>query len=445
MKYSSIVIIMALSACSACKKMVGIDPPPNQLTPDKVFKDSSSVVAATANMYTLLGSADANFLRNAGTYTDELVTTTNTETATEFSNGSLTVTNTIVLSVWQNLYATIYKANAIIEGLKSPTGISSPLKNQCLGEAKFVRAYCLYLLVNIYGDVPLVTTTDVTINAKIAKSPANSVMAQVIADLNDGVQLMAGSYPFSGEKVEANKWAAAALLAKAYLYVKDYANAELQASSVINSGSYSLLDDLNSVFTANNDEAILQLWNATGSTSLCLVPASGAPAYQVSPRLLAAFEQNDLRETAWVNTTVVSGTTYSYPYKYKQRSPVAGPLAEYNMYLRLAETYLVRAEARAQQGDLTGAAADVNTIRNRAGLPNTTAATQADLLTAILHERQVELFYEGGNRFFDLKRSGTINAVMQPLKPFWKVTAQLFPIPQAEVLSDPNLVQNPGY
>lgn len=445
MKYSSIVIIMALSACSACKKMVGIDPPPNQLTPDKVFKDSSSIVAATANMYTLLGSADANFLRNAGTYTDELVTTTITGTATEFSNGSLTVTNTSVLSIWQNLYATIYKANAIIEGLKTSTGISSSLKNQCLGEAKFVRAYCLYLLVNIYGDVPLVTTTDVTINSRIAKSPANSVMAQVIADLNDGAQLMADTYPFSGEKVEANKWAAVALLAKAHLYVKDYANAELQASSVINSGNYTLLDDLNSVFTANNDEAILQLWNATGATSLCLVPASGVPSYQVSPQLLAAFEPDDLRETAWVNSTIVSSTTYYYPYKYKQRSPVAGPTAEYSMYLRLAEIYLVRAEARAQRQDLTSAAADLNTIRNRAGLADTKAATQADLLSAIFHERQVELFYEGCNRFFDLKRSGTIGAVIQPLKPFWKPTAQLFPIPQAEVLSDPNLIQNPGY
>ncbi|MBS1519858.1 MAG: RagB/SusD family nutrient uptake outer membrane protein [Bacteroidetes bacterium] len=445
MKYSSIAIILILSACTACKKVVGIDPPPNQLTPDKVFKDSSSVVAATANMYTLLGTVDANFLRNAGTYTDELVTTTSTGTATEFSNGSLTVTNSSVLSVWQNLYATIYKANAAIDGLKSSTGISSTLKDQCLGEAKFVRAYCFYLLVNIYGDVPLVTTTNVTVNTKMAKSPVNTVIAQVIADLNDSAGLMADSYPFSGEKVEANKWAGAALLAKAYLYVKDFPNAELQASSVINSGTYTLLDDLNGVFAVNNDEAILQLWNATGATSLCLVPTSGVPAYQVSPQLLAAFEPGDLRETAWVNSTAVSGTIYYYPYKYKQRSPAAGPLAEYSMYLRLAEIYLVRAEARAQQGDLTGAAADLNMIRNRAGLSNTTAATQADLLAAIMHERQVELFYEGGNRFFDLKRSGTINAVIQPLKPFWKPTAQLFPIPQAEVLSDPNLVQNPGY
>lgn len=445
MKYSSIAIILIFSACTACKKVTGIDPPPNQLTPDKVFKDSSSVVAATANMYTLLATADANFLRNVGTYTDELVTTTSTGTATEFSNGSLTVTNSSVLSVWQNLYATIYKANAVIAGLNASMGISSTIKDQCLGEAKFVRAYCLYLLVNIYGDVPLPTTTDVTINSKLAKSPANSVMAQVIADLNDGARLMADSYPFSGEKVEPNKWAAQALLAKAYLYEKDYADAELQASSVINSGNYRLLDDISSVFTANNDEAIWQLWNATGSTSLCLVPASGVPAYQVSPELLAAFEPGDLRETAWVNTTVVAGKTYHYPYKYKQRSPAAGPLAEYSMYLRLAEIYLVRAEARAQQQDLTGAAADLNTIRSRAGLSNTTAVTQTDLLTAILHERQTELFYEGGNRFFDLKRSTTIGAVMQPLKPFWKPTAQLFPIPQAEVLSDPNLTQNPGY
>ena len=117
------------------------------------------------------------------------------------------------------------------------------------------------------------------------------------------------------------------------------------------------------------------------------------------------------------------------------------------MVLRLAEQYLIRAEARAEQNNLTGAVADLNIIRNRAGLPNTTAVTQGDILTAIMHERQVELFSEWGHRFFDLKRTGQANTVLGAIasKQPWNTNQLLYPIPVSETTNDAFLQQNPGY
>lgn len=116
------------------------------------------------------------------------------------------------------------------------------------------------------------------------------------------------------------------------------------------------------------------------------------------------------------------------------------------MVFRLAEQYLIRAEARAQQGDATGAKADINAIRNRAGLPDTDADGQASILAAIEHERRIEFFTEWGHRWFDLKRTGRADAVLSPIKPNWQSTDVLFPIPLQEIENNPNLLpQNAGY
>ncbi|HEY4197911.1 MAG TPA: RagB/SusD family nutrient uptake outer membrane protein, partial [Mucilaginibacter sp.] len=124
-------------------------------------------------------------------------------------------------------------------------------------------------------------------------------------------------------------------------------------------------------------------------------------------------------------------------------------VTEYVMVLRLGEQYLIRSEARAQQGNFTGAQADLDTIRQRAGLASTTASDKAGLLAAILHERQVELFTEWGHRWLDLKRTATINATMDTVcrqkGGTWDSHWQLYPVSAYEIKTDPNLSQTPGY
>lgn len=130
----------------------------------------------------------------------------------------------------------------------------------------------------------------------------------------------------------------------------------------------------------------------------------------------------------------------------------SGTVTEYTMVERLGEQYLIRAEAETHLNQLTNAANDINTIRSRAGLGGTAAATQIDLFTAILHERQVELFTEWGHRWFDLIRMGAVDTVMGPpgnvtkfKQGAWVATDTLYPISQSELDLNPNLSQNAGY
>ena len=118
---------------------------------------------------------------------------------------------------------------------------------------------------------------------------------------------------------------------------------------------------------------------------------------------------------------------------------------------RLAEQYLIRAEAEAESSDPTDAVSDLNIIRARAGLsPSsvTPSSQKSDILAAIMHERQVELFCEWGNRLFDLKRTNTVQSILATEKggPWLQDNhAALYPIPAGELILDHNLTQNPGY
>jgi hypothetical protein len=248
-------------------------------------------------------------------------------------------------------------------------------------------------------------------------------------------------------------------LARAYLYNEDWANAEKQASELIaNSASFSLstMDQAFLRAGLNNNEAIWQLQtvvNYPGSfdASVFIIPSTG-PSEQnpviLSNDLLHSFENGDLRKTNWVSSVKVDTTTYYYPYKFKVQEVDAGT-SEYKMMFRLAEQYLIRAEARVQLGEPDGAD-DLNKIRTRAGLPNYSGSTDKNsLLTAILHERQVELFSEWGHRWLDLKRTKTIDAVMTPAcvrkGGIWASYKQLYPVPILDIQKDPNLTQNTGY
>ena len=115
------------------------------------------------------------------------------------------------------------------------------------------------------------------------------------------------------------------------------------------------------------------------------------------------------------------------------------------MVFRLGEQYLIHAEAAAELGNLGTALSDLNTVRARAGLGASTAATQADLLTAIMHERQVELFTEWGNRWFDLNRTGTAGTVLNAEKGGFQPYMALYPVPFSQIQVNILLSQNPGY
>jgi hypothetical protein len=165
----------------------------------------------------------------------------------------------------------------------------------------------------------------------------------------------------------------------------------------------------------------------------------------LSAALINDFELGDQRKEQWVKSVSNGTETWFHTNKYKEKSSTSGSV-EYSILFRLAEQYLIRAEARVQQGDLIGAKEDLNKIRITAGLAETTASSQQDILSAILKENRVEFFTELGHRFFDLKRANKLNEVLTPIKPGWTSTDNLMPLPESELSLNPNLKpQNPGY
>jgi hypothetical protein len=241
---------------------------------------------------------------------------------------------------------------------------------------------------------------------------------------------------------------ATAMLARVYFYQQNWEAAESEATVVINSGSYSLETDINKVFLNNSNETIWQISLAGTSTPATImgsefIPASTTPKFVLYDTLANTFESGDQRKVDWTSAITYQSKTYYYPYKYKLRTATAGN--EYPVMIRLAEMYLIRAEARANQNNVSGAQSDLNAVRNRAGLPNTTASTRVELLAALEHERWVELFTEFGDRWFNLKRLNKATAVLSLIKPAWKPFQQLYPIPSQDMQANPNLVDNAGY
>lgn len=179
-----------------------------------------------------------------------------------------------------------------------------------------------------------------------------------------------------------------------------------------------------------------------------IITAIPTQGYALSNNLLKAFEVGDLRRSRWVGSITSNDklTTLYFAHKYKQTINTTTQSLEYSIILRLAEQYLIRAEARAHLGNITAAQGDINKLRNRAGLGDTDASTKDGLLDAVFHERQVELFTEHGHRWFDINRFDKANETLSPIKPNWKSTNVLLPIPGNDLEMNPNLKpQNLGY
>jgi hypothetical protein len=451
----SVLVMLIMVGIVSCKKLIEIPSNPiTQIPQSGVFADSADIMSSIAGIYANLkipggGTNIFNGMltTNMGLAADELTFTS----VSTFQSNTYTATDGTVGSLWSSPYANLYQVNVCLEGISSTKAISNSLKQSLLAELKVLRALNYFYLVNLFGDVPRVTTTDYKVNQIMPRSPVDSIYKQIVTDLTDARKVLKARYPSAGH-ARPNVYTADALLARVYLYRGQYAEAESMASKVIDSaGLYSLVP-INNVFLDGSNEAIWQLpavgtsYQTNEAYSLIPFSAYSAPSYQVTSYLLNSFEQNDQRKTTWTKTSTVSGKTYYYVNKYKNRSSTATPIEGYVCF-RLAEQYLIRAEARAQQGGtkLAGAITDLNAIRTRAGLGITTATTQTDLLSAIIRERRVELFAEWGHRWFDLKRTGTIDAVLAPIKPGWLSSDATLPVPNNEIKNDPFLKQNTGY
>ena len=455
----TLFFFICVTAGVNCKKFVQIDPPDSSLVTASVYTSEAKATAAISGIYSGIMASytgyapggTQSFTLLAGLSADELMNYSSNSSRNEFYKNALSSSNPTNYALWKITYQYIYQANAIIEGLTISNEIPESAKIKLSSEAKFVRAFLYFNLVNYWGDVPYINGTDYAQNTLAPRTPSAAVYGFIVADLLDAQAHLDADYPNS-ERVRPNKWAAASLLSRVYLFMQNWTAAETSASSVIAVSSlYTLPADVSEVFLKNSGETIWQL--------MPVVPGFNTPeAYNfilsakptniaLSDSLVTSFEAGDARMLNWIGSYSSGAGIWYYPYKYKIRT--GDMISEYSTVLRLAEQYLIRAEARCMQNKLTGAnsaESDVNTIRTRAGIGALSGLSKDQTLLAIEQERRHEFFTEWGHRWLDLKRTGRASTVLGAVKGSnWQSTDTLYPIPQKEILVDNQLSQNNGY
>lgn len=479
--------VILISICSVgCRKFVEIDTPADKISQENVFSSDPTAISVLTGIYSAMASGlygnsgvGADMAKYGGLLADELTLWDGADKDHfAYYSNSLTSnkTETTGGEIWHAYYKFIFSCNTAIYGLTVSNSLTPDVKKQLLGEAYFLRSWFYFYLVNLYGELPLALGIDPEVNRLLTRSSIQEVYRLIFEDLSKAMELLSEQYVDgrlkqydigTEERVRPTKWAAMALLARVNLYVGNYENAEAEASKVIANTALFNLSPLTNVFLKNNTETILQLqpslvgWNTEEGRifNLNAFPKGlsvGKPVF-LSSGILNAFEPGDQRRNKWVDGFVEGNDTIFFPAKYKigeQKPLVSSPemLTEYSIMLRLAEQYLIRAEARARQNNLVGAIADIDMVRGRANLTliadTNPDISPEDILNTILHERQVELFTEG-HRWLDLKRLNKADEVMSTVTPLkggsWETTDQLLPIPYMELQFGVNLTQNPGY
>ncbi|MBL1409009.1 RagB/SusD family nutrient uptake outer membrane protein [Sphingobacterium faecale] len=448
-----IIGICSLVLLQGCKDFLTVDLPKDQLNRANVFTDKSTAHTALNGMYGLTQQFGGGRMFTGGLtiypgmYADELYyfTASNRD---EFLESNLTQQNDGTLAAfWIEGYQYIYAANSCIEGALD-SNLDEGVKNTIIGEAYFMRSLVYYYLTELFGDVPLVLSTDYRKSGTMARAAKQDVVKKILTDLQDASHLLEAEYR-DGVKNSPNRYAVQALAARVALQNGEDQLAFDHADAIIRSDIYELESELSKVFLRESKETIFQLtrinqlFNTWESTFFVPANSSSSPAYVLQQDLVHSFAPTDKRRSAWIEGRLYSGEQLYHPTKYKARTTV---LTEDYVLFRLAEQYLIRAEAalRLDRPDL--AIVDLNKIRSRSGLEKLALDTLvADLWKLLLTERRQELFAELGYRWFDLKRLGKADEVLGALKPKWKSTAVHWMIPWSQIRKNPLLTQNEGY
>lgn len=358
----------------------------------------------------------------------------------EVDNNNMLPENGSSSNMWAIAYDGINVANNIISKVPIIEDMSSEEKNIALAELYFIRALNHFNLTRYYGAIPLRLAPTIGVNnLDSPRVEVADVYAQILTDLS----FAAENLPNSRSKIRGSKFAAKALMARVYLYQRNYQKAAAMAAEVINDGGYSLLSNYADVFTdEENAESIFEIYFSQLERNRIAeynFPKSlnGRREVEPSQDLLDAYEEGDERFEA----SLAFDANLAYAIKYDDLNLGADNF----IVIRLADMYLIRAEASAKgtTPDVNQIKADLNMIRSRAGLAGVSTNNIDQLINAIEKERRVEFAFEG-QRWFDLVRTGRAVDVLLNVT---SVNQTLFPIPfdELQTNNDPGMVQNPGY
>ncbi|MFX1706726.1 RagB/SusD family nutrient uptake outer membrane protein [Chitinophaga sp. CC14] len=465
---------------TGCNKMLDIKDPVNSITTNQVFQTDDQASIALNGLYSYLingGELEASSIGQPGNdlYSAGAITLAAGHSADELYHPSLsgedlyyveTAARITLLKLgystklWKSAYKGIFNANALIEGVKASTSkeFTEAYRKRVLGEALAVRAMGYFYLVNLFEKIPLALSIDYNDTQKLPSASPDVVYQQIINDLEEASGYLSENYDGNNtERIRINKWYVKGMLARSYLFTKNYEKAWQYANDVISQTGLFQLESLNNVFSRSSREVIFQL----KQINISQIRGNATPegfaltGRYLTPQLLNAFEAGDNRKTAW--TAVIPGGTYTpagfAPAKYKinaNNKVFGGDRSEYYVVMRLAEMYLIRAEANMLRGaaNKNSVIDDLNAIRKRAGLNNLPyTLTDQQVTDAIARERRIELFAEWGHRWLDLKRTNKATAVFSEIayKQPWSQHQLLYPIPPDEIRLDNQLSQNIGY
>lgn len=474
---TGLLFMVITSLTLACDDALDITPPAS-LTEDDFFKTPEDAAAALTAAYRPLLNT-GNYAKIIEAPTDDILIH-NTQ-GLWLDSWGIVATDPLIDEVWQSLYEGVFRANLVIQNVP-PIEMAEAAKERIVGEARLLRAFYYWQLTTLFGDVPLVTEADVTdvSNAMLPKREVSDIFASVIEDLRQAIDaLPAQSELGTADIGRVTSGAAQALLGKVYLYAEDYPMAEQLLDMVITSGEYGLLPDFGELLVAdNNDESILevQFEDLPGQGTSRMVndypQGQGGFANLLPTRdLVDTFEAHS-------GSSAVDGSDarlfYSVfrdgdPYDdvepaFREAWTPTGYARKKGMYpvvrvnnsnmgrnfplIRLADVLLMYAEAANENGKSAEAVAAINRVRGRVGMPplpnaELPAGTRVEIFEAIVQERRVELAFEY-HRLNDLRRWGLAEEVLAPFG-FSAPKHRTYPIPQAELDNNPNLVQNPHY
>jgi len=439
---------LALSIYS-CKKFLDVNPK-DQASDASTIVDGTSAQEAVRGIYNELESNDYYGLtfQTLGFFSGDNIKYVGSQTVNQqLTNHAVSSDLAALNTSWAAIYNVINRSNNVlakVPNVATSSTFSSALKNQLLGEAYFLRALGYFDLARTWGGVQIILTPTASASdvPTVKRSTQADTYAQVLKDLTQAESLL----PDTLNRIRATRKTAYALHARLALYQGNWADAITYASKVIADKNYSLVTPYDAFFAnnaSNTSESVFELYfstTVTNTEAYNWAPTTKGgvgwivPTTSVVPLLLDPTTGGN-RST--LLETVVSGAVTNYFGTLYYRTAGTDPA----YLIRIAELYLIRAEAEAETSDFTDAAADLNVIRARAGLIPTTASGQADLLVAIENENRLEFAFED-HRWYDLVRTGRAQTVLG----FTDATKLLLPIPYAQILVNGTyLTQNPGY
>lgn len=453
--YIVITLFYFLAITSSCNKFLDLQPT-DQIGQDQALNSKDKIERALNGAYHLLGQGNYygfEWMNAIWLSSEDVVPFGAGTTDLQFANHSVVASSNTISINWSAMYQVVNQVNNIIEAIHKTTDpdYSAADKGNDLGQALFLRGLVYFDLARTFGGVtassdlcvPLVLTPTNGLSSK--SFPKRNTCAEVYAQVGEDLDSAEALLPLSSDAAVATKHAATALKARLNLYLKNWPTAEQLASAVISDNSYSLVEPYEKLVTQKNSkEAIFELNYSpelTNPLSSVFLPTSLNGSYRIGPSSQLMSLLNNPAIGGDRKVTVATDAEGN-PYSNRYRSLVTSGYSDDDVIiLRLAEMYLIRAEARANQNELPGALADLNMIRKRSEVaPLLPTLSKEEIIDKILDERRVEFAFEPF-RWFDLIRTGRISSALG----LTDKNKYVFPLPSNEVQSNPNLRQNTGY